>query len=77
MGAVDRRLGVESKLAKPTYWRWPPVTIDVLGKRRFARSFRSGDETEAVMKEDGDNSKWPGPAAAGARRVADDVNGNC
>ena len=29
------------------------------------------------MKEDGDNSKWPGPAAAGARRVADDVDGNC
>ena len=37
-----------------------------------ARSFRDGDETEAVMKVDGDNSKWPGPAAAGARRVAED-----
>ena len=32
---------------------------------------------ETVMKEDGDDSRWPGPAAAGARRVAEDVDGNC
>ena len=30
------------------------------------------EEARGSMKEDGDNSEWPGPAAAGARRVAED-----